>query len=438
MFQSVRLFLGTKVDNSPLVVFRIVYGFLLAAESIGAIFTGWVNETFIEPTFNFTIIGLEWLQPLEGNGMMYYFMVMGIMGILMSVGLFYKTACFSFFSMWTIVYMMQKSHYNNHYYLLILLTAIMFILPAHKNHSLDIKWGLTTKSNSCERVCYWLFILQIMIVYVFASIHKMNPDWIAGRPLDLWFKYKTNYWLIGPLLGKEWMPYLIAWGGIAYDGLIVFLLLGRKTRKMGFILSIIFNLFNSVVFRIGIFPYLMILLSVFFFPQEDIRKIFFRKKAQVVPIPKKLSWWWIGFIAIYFFIQLLLPIRHHFYEGEASWTEEGHRLAWRMMLRRKSGIVKVEVENKKTRERKKINLKDYLIPNQISSFRAKPDMIWQFAQYLKREHKKRGEDIAVYVDAQISLNGRPRKALIDPNVDLASQPWEPWRHSDWILTYDRD
>ncbi|MBC6409140.1 MAG: HTTM domain-containing protein [Ekhidna sp.] len=436
MLNKARLFLGTYVDNSPLVVFRIFFGLLITAECIGAVFTGWVHETFILPKFTFTVIGLEWLQPFSANGMIYYFLAMGLLGILIALGLFYRASTFAFTGMWTIVYVMQKSHYNNHYYLLILLSAAMFLLPAHKAKSLDVHWKFTVPSDTCQRICHWFFIIQILIVYCYASIHKMNPDWAAGKPLDIWFAGKSDFWMIGPLLDTDWMPYLIAWGGIIYDGSITFLLLFRKTRKIGFILSIVFNLFNSAVFHIGIFPYLMILLTVFFYPPETVRNIFFKKKPKIYPIQRKLSLDWTFVLALYFLVHLTFPLRHHFFKGQPSWTEEGHRLAWRMMLRSKSGPVKFNIVDKETGLREQIKLKDYLIPNQISSFKGKPDMIWQFAQYLKKAKAKEGKDVAVFVEANISLNGHPRRQLIDSNVDLAAVPWEPFKHAEWILTYE--
>ena len=63
-------------------------------------------------------------------------------------------------------------------------------------------------------------------------------------------------------------------------------------------------------------------------------------------------------------------------------------------------------------------------------------MIWQLAQRIKNEYLEKGEEIEIYVDTKISLNGRPYKKLIDPNVDLASVSWSTWKHSDWIITYD--
>lgn len=47
------------IDNSPLVVFRIFFGFLVACESFGAILTGWVKRILIDPEVTFSFIGFE-------------------------------------------------------------------------------------------------------------------------------------------------------------------------------------------------------------------------------------------------------------------------------------------------------------------------------------------------------------------------------------------
>lgn len=436
MFERISSFLGREVDNSALVVFRVIFGFLVACETIGAIFTGWVDRTLIQPTFTFNFIGFEWLQPLPGDGMIYYFIVMGVAGLMIMLGLFYRFSTVLLFVMWTCVYLMQKSEYNNHYYLLVLLTGVMSVMPAHRDRSLDVQFGIAKQSDTCLNVFPWFFILQILIVYVSASLNKVHPDWLMAKPIGIWFQYKSSYWLIGPLLANEWFQYVIAWGGVVYDGLIFFLLLYKPTRKLGFVLSIIFNLFNSAVFQIGIFPYLMIGLTVFFFPAASVRKFFFRESKRITTVPGKLSRAFTFFVVGYFLIQVLLPIRHHFFKGDVHWTEEGHRLAWQMMLRTKSGRLTIEVEDKSTGDRSQVVLRDYLSGSQRRSMIGEPDMVWQFAQRLKKEYQANGVDIAVYAKSQVSLNGHTRQPLIDPSVDLAAVPWDRWRHSDWILTYD--
>ena len=86
----------------------------------------------------------------------------------------------------------------------------------------------------------------------------------------------------------------------------------------------------------------------------------------------------------YFIVQLLLPIRHHFIQDNVIWTEEGHRMSWRMMLRTKSGIVKYKVIDKSNNNEIPININEYLSKKQSRIASTKPDVIWQFAQYLKK------------------------------------------------------
>ena len=408
----------------------------MAAETFGAILTGWVDRTLVQPEFTFSFIGFEWLQPLPGNGMVYYFIIMGVAGLMIMAGLFYRISTIVFFVMWTGVYLMQKTEYNNHYYLLVLLSAAMVVMPAHKSSSLDVKYGITRESATCPNACIWFFILQIMIVYVFASFNKLHMDWLMARPIGIWFQYKSSYWLIGPLLAQEWFQYVIAWGGVFYDGAIVFLLLYKPTRKLGFGLSLFFNLFNSAVFQIGIFPYMMIAFTVFFFPPEVVRRTFFKSKKEVFVREKKLSGIWTTALTIYLVIQLALPLRHHLYEGDVHWSEEGHRMAWQMMLRSKSGRINMEIVNQATNERTEVDLSRYLNGKQRRSMAGEPDMIWQFAQRLKREHEKEGKRISVFATSSLSLNGHTARPLVDPEVDLANVPWDRWKHSEWILTYD--
>ena len=108
-------------------------------------------------------------------------------------------------------------------------------------------------------------------------------------------------------------------------------------------------------------------------------------------------------------------------------------MSWRMMLRSKHGYATYKIINKADNSRISINLEDYLSKKQKRLASTKPDVIWQFAQRLKKEHAQKGIDISVFVDCRISVNGRPLERLINPDVDIAAQKWDPFRHSAWIL-----
>src|SRR5690606_27923259 len=89
---------------------------------------------------------------------------------------------------------------------------------------------------------------------------------------------KSDYWIIGPLLQENWVHWTIAYTGIFFDLLIVPMLLWKRTRMFGFILSVFFHLFNSAIFQIGIFPYMSISFALFFFSPETLQRRFLPKK----------------------------------------------------------------------------------------------------------------------------------------------------------------
>lgn len=429
-------FLFKHMDNSGLVVFRIFFGLLCFLESVGAILTGWVKTNMVNPKFTFSFIGFEWLQPLPGNGMYFYYAVMGVFGLMVMLGYKYRVAIISFTLLWSASYLMQKTSYNNHYYLLMLISSIMVFMPANKYASLDAKFNPEIKSLSMPQWCKWVIVLQLFIVYTYASLAKFYPDWLNTTFIENLMRNRKDYPVIGEFLQLKWFHYILVYGGILFDGLVVPLLLFKPTRKFIFIVSIVFHLFNSFVLQIGIFPYLALAFTLFFFEPKTVRNIFLKKKtlyedSQI--IQPKYSSFFITLFSIYFLFQIGLPLRHHFFEDDVLWTEEGHRLSWRMMLRSKGGTISFRIRDVETGETTRVNLRNYLTDKQKRRIATKPDVIWQFAQYLKEDYKKKGINIQVFVRSRVSVNHKPYVTFINPNVDLASVEWNPFKHSDWIL-----
>lgn len=436
-------FLFRHIDNTGLVLFRIVFGLLIAIEAFGSIATGWVRMNLIEPQFTFNFIGFEFLQPLPGQWMYLYFVIMGMFGLFVMLGYKYRISMLAYALLWSAVYLMQKTAYNNHYYLMMMLCWLMAFMPANQSLSIDARQNKEIRSSSMPRWCLLIMMLQVWIVYTFASVAKIYPDWLDTTVVELFMKGKKEYWLIGEFLQLKWVHYVIAYTGILFDLLIVPLLLWRRTRVFGFAISIFFHLFNSIVFQIGIFPYMSIAFAFFFFSSETLQKRFKltsikdeidgvikTHKDLLFPTYKNL---WIGIFGIYFLIQLALPLRHWFFKDDVLWTEEGHRLSWRMMLRSKSGAATIWVVEKGSGERRRYDQYSLLANKQQSAYATKPDLLWQLAQYIKASEAKEGRDVGVYMDVKVNVNGGEYHPFIDPKVDLAAEKWYPFKHHDWIL-----
>lgn len=253
--------------------------------------------------------------------------------------------------MWTAVYLMQNTAYNNHYYLLVLICALMCFMPAHRNVSMDVRRNPSRRSDTMPAWVKWLVVGQLGIVYTYAALAKLYTDWLDFSFIGLLMQSRAGYPVIGPLLQEPWAHQAIGGFGIVFDLLVVPVLLWRPTRNFALAASVFFHLFNSIVLQIGIFPYLSLAFILFFYPGQTIRKCFLRGRDAVVAQAPALPGhhrWAVAAMALYLAVQLALPLRHHFIPGDVLWTEEGHRLSWRMMLRSRQGAVRFRVVDKAT------------------------------------------------------------------------------------------
>lgn len=426
----------TPVNNSPLIVFRILFGAIMLMEFGKSIARGWVDEVYIRAPFRFTFIGFEFLQHMNGEKMYWYFGAGCLVSVMVALGLFYRYSSFLLAILWTGVYFSQKAHYNNHFYLMVIICWMMFIVPAHRRASLDVKLGLVKPTNECYRWCIQLFIIQIAIVYTYAAIAKLYPDWLNALPAKIWFANKQKHHYFGYLFQQEWFAYFVSYSGIVFDFLIVPMLLWRRTRVLAVIAMLIFHQFNKLTFGIGVFPYLAMSLNVFFFPGKT-----FDNTVGIETQPFPYPVWTITqqrnitiIFSLYIIWQILTPFRHHLYKGDVVWTEEGHRMAWRMMLRSKKGDAVFMVKDKNSDSNWAVYPEDHMLRYQARNVATKPDFIWQFARRLKHKYKREGYDVAVYVQSMCSVNGRPKRLLIDPNVDIAAAEWKHFSHNEWVLT----
>ena len=429
-----RLFL--QIDNAPLIIFRIFLGFLLACETFGAMLTGWVKSNLVDPTYTFSHIGMEWLQPLPGYGMYFYFATMGILGLLVMIGYKYRWSIGLYTLLWAGAYFMQKTSYNNHYYLLLLVCLMMFFLPANRYASVDAKQNPSIRKLTMPAWCSWVMILQITIVYFYATLAKFYPGWLSGTFVHNLLNNSVSNPTLNDIMTQKWFYLFITYAGMVFDLSVVPLMLFKRTRTIAFVASLIFHIFNSITLQIGIFPFFALSFAVFFYPPDTMRKLFFKKKpfAEDAGKPTDESKSILLFFFVpYLIIQLLLPLRHYLIKGDVLLTEEGHRLSWRMMLRSRGGYTTFKIVDKKTGNKLYFDLHRVFTHKQISSMETKPDMIWQTAQYIHKHFAKQGVDAAVYANTSVNINSGPYVTLIDPNVDLAAAKWDYFFHCDWIL-----
>lgn len=421
------------IDNAPLILFRIIFGFLFVCESFGALLTGWVRVNLVEVQFTFSHIHMDWLQVLPGIGMYVYFACMGLVSVAVMLGYRYRFTMPLLTLMWSAVYFLQKTSYNNHYYLMVIICLYMCFLPAHRYASLDVKQGRTSASLAMPSYCAWLLIAQISFVYIFGTLAKFYPDWLDGTFVRRMYGgiAAPDYFI--DIFTQPWFYLSISFLGILYDGLIIPLLLWKRTRTWAVVASLIFHVFNSITLQIGIFPYFALSFALFFYDPDLIRRRFFKNKPKFeeASYVEKVPLWQLTFLSLMMVLQVVLPLRHYGIVGDVLWTDEGHRLSWRMMLRSRAGYTNFEVVEKESGISRIYPLSERLTYKQEVRLTS-PDMIWQMAQIIKKEYEERGIEVSVYAESWVSINGREYARFVDQNVDLAAVKWNYFGHNEWI------
>lgn len=424
------------VDIAPLVVFRVVFGFLLFVESIGAIAIGFVHEAYIEPRFHFTYIDVPWLTPLPGYGMVLLYAAMGVFSLGVMLGYRYRLSCALLLGAFTYGFLLEQAHYINHHYLIILYGFLLCFMPANRYASLDARANPEIRREAIPAWPIVLLASQMAVVYLFAAFAKLNPDWLAALPLKAWFEAKTHYPVLGRFLEMEVMPWVFAYGGIAFDLFIVPAMLWWKTRKAAFALAVVFHLMNLATFLIGIFPFLAIAATALFFPPDAFRRAFFPEKAPVTasegrplfPVSRPVVLFCIAWLTI----QVVLPLRPYLYEGDPAWTEAGHRYAWRMMLRAKAGTLLYTVHFQDG-TRQDVDPGEFLTDTQSATVSIEPEMLWRMAGFLEEHFEEEGRAVeAVTANSQVTLNGREYTRFVDPDLDLTEYEWRRFRVPPWL------
>lgn len=431
------------IDNASITVFRMCFGAILFWEVWRYFEKDWIRKFYIIRTFYFKFIGFEWVHPWPGDFMYVHFAAVGVFALCVMTGFFYRIASWLLFLGIAFWFLLDQTRYLNHLYLTVLLAFLMAVIPAHRAKSIDARRHPNLRSDTVPTWCLWLLRFQVGLVYFFGGVAKLNTDWLLGEPLRHWLSRNQDFPIVGSWFETESSVWFFTYGGLLFDLAVVPALLWRKTRVWAFVACLFFHSVNSIFFNIGIFPILMFSATLLLLPPNWPRKVFAffsskrketKRLVEMMPaVSKRRQHLTVVFLAIYFAIQLCMPLRHFLYAGNVLWTEEGHRFAWRMKLRRKRAIARFYATDPTTGKTWQIDDRKYLSYAQRKRVGRWPDMCLQFAHYMADELKKKGYDrIEIRVKTKASLNYRAYQYLIDPNVDL-SKVQRNLRHANWIL-----
>ncbi|TXC77009.1 HTTM domain-containing protein [Luteibaculum oceani] len=421
-------------------MFRMAFGALMLFSGIRFWSKGWIQEFYVEPTFFFKYYGFEWVQPLPEIGLYLVFTLMLLSSLGILLGYRYRIATLLFFLSFNYFELLDKTYYLNHYYLISLLSIWLMIIPTHKTLSLDAKAGRVANTD-VPRLYIYLLQFQIAAVYFFAGMAKVAPDWLFhAMPMKIWLRQFDPNSFLGLVMHAPIVAFIASWFGCIYDLSLPFLLSFKKTRPLAYVAVIVFHLATWVLFPIGVFPFVMIGLTLIFFPAET------WLKAADKYLPRVKSWLNISAVKntfsprlIWIIIpliswQILFPLRSWIYPGNVYWHEQGFNFSWRVMRVEKAGIATFYVEDKETGKEWEVLNEEYLTPVQEKMMAVQPDFILQYAKFLAEEYKWRHDikNPVVTADVFVTMNGSPLRRFIKSDVNLHSLK-DGWSHKTWIL-----
>lgn len=416
--------LWQPASPAPLTTLRIVTGLVMLVGTLRFWSLGWIETNLLAAQLQFKYAGFEWVQMPEPDWLIYVVfggMVLASLGVML--GYRYRLSAWLLWGSFTYVELLDLTWYLNHYYFISLLLLLLALLPAHRHLSLDVRLGRVQPLSSLPG---WMVALprwQMGILYVYAGMAKIQPDWLLDAlPMRLWLPAHSSEPVLGPLFAWTYTPWLFSWAGMLYDCTIPFWLSWRKSRPWAYLTVIVFHALTGWLFQIGMFPVVMIAITLVFFDANTHlhwQKRLFGSWAAEQGAAFRVAQPWVLLTGLYLAFQLLFPWRFVLYPGNFFWTEAGYRFGWRVMLMEKAGTATFYLTRADNGREGLVDNAEFLLPHQEKQMAMQPDLIVQYAHWLQQHYKKAGMPIQkVRAEVYVTLQGQPSSLYFDPQLNL--------------------
>ena len=109
------------------------------------------------------------------------------------------------------------------------------------------------------------------------------------------------------------------------------------------------------------------------------------------------------------------------------------------MLMEKQGYTIFRILDRETNKSWTAQNSMFLTPFQEKQMSFQPDMILEYVRFLEEYYcsTEGFENLEIYADSFVSLNGRPRVRFVDPTIDLTIQTDKDYRIK-WLMPFNND
>lgn len=412
-----------------LAAFRIAFGALFLMHFFPKC-DPWTMDFFSNENWHPHWQGFLWVENLPASAVKWHFYSILTAGVLLMLGLLYRVASIYLVIAYGYFILLDVAWFNNHHYLIFLFLFFFSIINAGNAFSLD---NLLFRRPP-RPIANWniqIFKFQIIIVYLYASFPKMNAFWFSGDSIR---NISTNEGYLALLNEYEWLIHFFAVGGFLFDLLIPFFLLHKKLRYAALGPLLFFHIINSQTLTIGVFPYLMIVVTVLFFDDlgifnrpvlgDGLRLDNRTRRRNITAV----------LLAAYTIFQILFPFRHVLLPGNVFENKKGYHFAWMMKSTYQDYNLQFILVNNDTGDRFPIDLRKFLNPTQASVFVMYPPSIKQFAKYIGELARRDGlRETHVYCNFTIQVNNRPTRFLVNNDMDMTNCDFSVWANKECCL-----
>ncbi|KZC12277.1 Vitamin K-dependent gamma-carboxylase [Dufourea novaeangliae] len=410
----------------------------------------------------------------------YGIMWMSAFGIML--GWRFKLACSCFVAAYWYIFLLDKTYWNNHTYLYGIVGTLLWGTEANKYFALDANKQKGTTST-VPLWNYFILKFQFFVLYFLAGLKKSGAEWLSGYAMT----NLSAHWVFSPfkliLTTEQTDFFIVHWFGCIFDLTVGFWMLFQRTRVPAMIFCTVFHLMNSRLFSIGMFPYVCLATMPLFCNTDWPRKFISYTKSSCViksedskmetserevsgikTVCKRIKEgnlksksvtrrqrFVVSLLLLHIGLQFFLPYSHFITKGYNNWVPGLYGYSWDMMVHVWDTIlVVIKVHDNVSNEDRFLDPKAWV---QTDRWEKHGDMARQYAFCLREnliEQKKYmlqnghqykrnpkwtslSSNLSIYIDVWCSLNGRFQQRMFDPNVDLLTVDWHPFRPISFLM-----